>query len=170
MLARDFVGALQIAEEVKLLAPKEPSIYELLSRICNQLGRKVKAITCGNLAVAYGKGIYGHSGDDLGSQDDTFQSNEYENSTFDSTAGAGLDPFQTPEPSQIPSRLNFTSSNNLSTPTIINSRNTEGPITGSLSFTPIQQIPSSNNNLSIKSTTTRFTVDATKPRLNCRRV
>merc|ERR1711887_458250 len=105
MLARDFVGALQIAEEVKLLAPKEPSIYELLSRIYDQLGRKVKAITCGNLAVAYGKGIYGANADDLGVPDDTLLSNDYDNSSnFD-----GTNSFETPE------RLNMGLAN-LSTP------------------------------------------------------
>ena len=157
MLARDFVGALQIAEEVKLqnrfkkspeilifslcvsqgidcfesvlLAPKEPSIYELLSRIYDQLGRKVKAITCGNLAVAYGKGIYGANADDLGAQDDTLLSNDYDNSSnFE-----GTNSFD-----QTPERLNF-GMNSLSTPQEI------GGGTNQLNFTPLpnNQLPSS---------------------------
>jgi len=138
MLARDFVGALQIAEEVKLLAPKEPSIYELLSRIYDQLGRKVKAITCGNLAVAYGKGIYGANTDDLGVQDDTLLSNDYDNSSnFESglTNNDGAS-FETPEVASrmMPSRLNFgivnqgTSLTQGSTPTLRNPLNIGNPV------------------------------------------
>lgn len=58
MLVQDYNKAREIAEQVKVLAPKEPSIYELLAKIYLKVGKKVQAITCANLAVAYGKGMY----------------------------------------------------------------------------------------------------------------
>ena len=81
------------------------------------------------MAVAYGKGIYGANADDLGVQDDTLLSNDYDNSSnFDGTNNS----FETPE------RLNF-GMTSLSTPQETGSSGNQ------LHFTPLanNQLPSS---------------------------
>jgi len=93
ILVHDYHGALEIAEQVKVLAPKEPSIYELLAKIYLKVGRKVQAITCANLAVAYGKGMYDSKGSAASaspasqhSADDTFGGNPELDMTTDGPA------------------------------------------------------------------------------------
>lgn len=91
----DYKSALFFAEQVKIAASKEPSIYELLARIYLKLGKKTMAITCANLAVSYGKGIC-----------DNNQNSSVNNSTLNQTGNQSADDMNNSEEiEQTPHRV-----------------------------------------------------------------